>query len=76
MLRFYHSILDDADNIHYDDPKIAQTIASISTSLAHSLYKFITNEIYSGTKQANTSYVGSKYYYIRTIIVLKLFKIL
>lgn len=71
LLRFYHSILDDADNIHYDDPKIAQTIASISTSLAHSLYKFITTDNYSGTEQTNTSYVGSNYYYVHTIIVLK-----
>jgi len=57
FLRFYHSILDDADNIQYNNSKISQTIASISTSLSYSLYKFITNTNYTGSKQANTSYV-------------------
>ncbi|CAH1736880.1 nicastrin [Aphis gossypii] len=53
--KFYHSILDDAENIQYNN--ISKTIASISTSLSYSLYKFITNSNYNGLKQANSSYV-------------------
>ncbi|KAF0763550.1 nicastrin, partial [Aphis craccivora] len=52
---FYHSILDDSENIQYNN--ISKTIASISTSLSYSLYKFITNSKYNGLKQANSSYV-------------------
>lgn len=55
--RFYHSILDDANNIKYDD--ISHTIASISTSLSHSLYSFITNNTYQGSKEVNASYVSN-----------------
>lgn len=55
-LRFYHSILDDIDNIKYDE--IAQTIASISTTLSYSLYTFLTNSSYSGLKKANNTYVS------------------
>ncbi|XP_026823477.1 nicastrin [Rhopalosiphum maidis] len=56
--KFYHSILDDAENIQYNnDSTISKTIANISTSLSYSLYKFITNSNYNGLKQANSSYV-------------------
>lgn len=58
--KFYHSILDDAENIQYgyDNSTIPHTIANISTSLSYSLYKFITNSTYTGLKQANSSYVS------------------
>lgn len=54
--------MDDADNIQFDNLKLSQTIASISTSLSNSLYKFITNENYTGLKQANSSYVSINLY--------------
>lgn len=52
--------MDDADNIQYNNnSKMSETIASISTSLSYSLYKFITNSSYTGSKQANTTYVSN-----------------
>ncbi|VVC32764.1 Hypothetical protein CINCED_3A001406 [Cinara cedri] len=53
--KFYHSILDNIDNIQYS--KMSQTIANISTSLSYSLYTFLTNSSYNGLKQANATYV-------------------
>lgn len=61
LFRFYHSILDDVYNIQYENNTISQTIASVSTSLSSSLYKFITNKPYTGSKQANNSYVSINY---------------
>ncbi|XP_050535168.1 nicastrin isoform X2 [Daktulosphaira vitifoliae] len=59
---FYHSIMDDSDNINYSNAEISNTLANISESLGTYLYKFVTNTTYNGNAHVHSEYIKELLY--------------